>query len=186
MNSGFRGGGGRGIDQFNWRTALVVGAAQALALVPGTSRSGITITAAHVEYETVTRHYAHIDCPGHQHYIKNMITGAAQMDGAVLVVSAADGPMPQTREHVLLARQVNVPSLVVFMNKVLKFLGEVKSEALRISWMTRKDALISCLIVVGAVVLFSFLSNNTGSNPLFSALFLKISAKLEETITLKP
>ena len=77
----------------------------------------VTIAVSHVEYESVKRHYAHIDCPGHADYIKNMITGAAQMDGAVLVVSAADGPMPQTREHVLLARQVNVPSLVVFMNK---------------------------------------------------------------------
>ena len=78
----------------------------------------MTIAAAHVEYETEKRHYAHIDCPGHADYIKNMITGAAQMDGAILVVSAADGPMPQTREHVLLARQVNVPALVVFLNKV--------------------------------------------------------------------
>ena len=77
----------------------------------------VTISVAHVEYETATRHYAHIDCPGHADYIKNMITGAAQMDGAILVVSAADGPMPQTREHILLARQVNVPSMVVFMNK---------------------------------------------------------------------
>ena len=79
---------------------------------------GITIATAHVEYETGNRHYAHVDCPGHADYIKNMITGAAQMDGAILVVSAADGPMPQTREHVLLARQVEVPSLVVFLNKV--------------------------------------------------------------------
>ena len=78
----------------------------------------VTISVAHVEYETAARHYAHIDCPGHADYIKNMITGAAQMDGAILVVSAADGPMPQTREHILLARQVNVPSMVVFMNKV--------------------------------------------------------------------
>src|SRR6266536_6719468 len=77
----------------------------------------VTIAVAHVEYETPNRHYAHIDCPGHADYIKNMITGAAQMDGAILVVAANDGPMPQTREHVLLARQVNVPSLVVFMNK---------------------------------------------------------------------
>jgi elongation factor Tu len=79
---------------------------------------GITIAIAHVEYETAARHYAHVDCPGHADYIKNMITGAAQMDGAILVVSAADGPMPQTREHILLARQVEVPSIVVFMNKV--------------------------------------------------------------------
>ena len=79
---------------------------------------GITISTAHVEYETAKRHYAHVDCPGHADYIKNMITGAAQMDGAILVVSAADGPMPQTREHILLARQVGVPSLVVYMNKI--------------------------------------------------------------------
>ncbi|MEQ9042769.1 MAG: elongation factor Tu, partial [Alphaproteobacteria bacterium] len=79
---------------------------------------GITISTAHVEYETEARHYAHVDCPGHADYVKNMITGAAQMDGAILVVSAADGPMPQTREHILLARQVGVPALVVFMNKV--------------------------------------------------------------------
>jgi elongation factor Tu len=79
---------------------------------------GITISTAHVEYETPNRHYAHVDCPGHADYVKNMITGAAQMDGAILVCSAADGPMPQTREHILLARQVGVPSLVVFMNKV--------------------------------------------------------------------
>jgi elongation factor Tu len=79
---------------------------------------GITISTAHVEYETAKRHYAHVDCPGHADYVKNMITGAAQMDGAILVVSAADGPMPQTREHILLARQVGVPAIVVFLNKV--------------------------------------------------------------------
>ncbi|MFL3025414.1 MAG: elongation factor Tu [Candidatus Neomarinimicrobiota bacterium] len=84
---------------------------------PEERERGITIQTAHVEYETPNRHYAHVDCPGHADYIKNMITGAAQMDGGILVVSAADGPMPQTREHVLLARQVNVPSIVVFMNK---------------------------------------------------------------------
>ena len=85
---------------------------------PEEKARGITINTSHVEYETDNRHYAHVDCPGHADYIKNMITGAAQMDGAILVVSAADGPMPQTREHVLLARQVNVPSLVVYLNKV--------------------------------------------------------------------
>ena len=85
---------------------------------PEEKTRGITISTAHVEYETETRHYAHVDCPGHADYVKNMITGAAQMDGAILVVSAADGPMPQTREHILLARQVNVPAIVVFMNKV--------------------------------------------------------------------
>jgi len=87
-------------------------------LAPEEKARGITINTAHVEYETKNRHYAHVDCPGHADYVKNMITGAAQMDGAILVVSAADGPMPQTREHILLARQVGVPALVVYMNKV--------------------------------------------------------------------
>ncbi|HKA22368.1 MAG TPA: elongation factor Tu, partial [Blastocatellia bacterium] len=85
---------------------------------PEEKARGITIATAHVEYETKNRHYAHVDCPGHADYIKNMITGAAQMDGAILVVAATDGPMPQTREHILLARQVGVPAMVVFMNKV--------------------------------------------------------------------
>jgi len=85
---------------------------------PEEKARGITISTAHVEYETANRHYAHVDCPGHADYVKNMITGAAQMDGAILVVSAADGPMPQTREHILLARQVGVPAIVVYMNKV--------------------------------------------------------------------
>ena len=84
---------------------------------PEEKERGITINTAHVEYETAKRHYAHVDCPGHADYVKNMVTGAAQMDGAILVVAATDGPMPQTREHVLLARQVNVPRLVVFLNK---------------------------------------------------------------------
>src|SRR5450432_259816 len=84
---------------------------------PEERERGITIAVSHVEYETANRHYAHMDCPGHADYIKNMITGAAQMDGAILVVAATDGPMPQTREHILLARQVGVPSIVVFMNK---------------------------------------------------------------------
>ena len=85
---------------------------------PEERERGITISTAHVEYETDARHYAHVDCPGHADYVKNMITGAAQMDGAILVVNAADGPMPQTREHILLSRQVGVPALVVYMNKV--------------------------------------------------------------------
>src|SRR4029078_10725534 len=84
---------------------------------PEERERGITINTAHVEYETATRHYAHVDCPGHADYVKNMITGAAQMDGAILVCSAADGPMPQTREHILLARQVGVPYIIVFLNK---------------------------------------------------------------------
>ena len=85
---------------------------------PEERERGITISTAHVEYETEKRHYAHVDCPGHADYVKNMITGAAQMDGAILVVSAADGPMPQTKEHILLAKQVGVPTMVVFLNKV--------------------------------------------------------------------
>ena len=90
----------------------------ALDKAPESKTRGITISTAHVEYETVNRHYAHVDCPGHADYVKNMITGAAQMDGAILVVSAADGPMPQTREHILLARQVGVPYIIVYLNKV--------------------------------------------------------------------
>ena len=85
---------------------------------PEEKARGITINTAHVEYSTAKRHYAHVDCPGHADYIKNMITGAAQMDGAIVVVAATDGPMPQTREHILLAHQVNVPRIIVFMNKV--------------------------------------------------------------------
>jgi len=103
-------------------TLAAMGQAQArkydeIDAAPEEKARGITINTAHVEYETETRHYAHVDCPGHADYVKNMITGAAQMDGAILVVSAADGPMPQTREHILLAKQVGVPSLVVFLNK---------------------------------------------------------------------
>ncbi|MEG0733313.1 MAG: GTP-binding protein, partial [Vagococcus sp.] len=85
---------------------------------PEEKERGITINTSHIEYETETRHYAHVDCPGHADYVKNMITGAAQMDGAILVVSAADGPMPQTREHILLSRNVGVPYIVVFLNKM--------------------------------------------------------------------
>src|SRR5690242_17669388 len=104
-------------------TLAALGKAEAKAYdqidnAPEEKARGITINTAHVEYETDKRHYAHVDCPGHADYVKNMITGAAQMDGAILVVSAADGPMPQTREHILLARQVGVPALVVYLNKV--------------------------------------------------------------------
>ncbi len=98
---------------------------------PEEKERGITISTAHVEYETANRHYAHVDCPGHADYVKNMITGAAQMDGAILVVSAADGPMPQTREHILLARQVGVPALVVYMNKT----DQVDDEELLASYL---------------------------------------------------
>jgi len=97
---------------------IIVRAFDSIDNAPEEKARGITIATAHVEYETANRHYAHVDCPGHADYVKNMITGAAQMDGAILVVAATDGPMPQTREHILLARQVGVPSIVVFMNKV--------------------------------------------------------------------
>jgi elongation factor Tu len=97
---------------------MVVRAFDSIDNAPEEKARGITIATAHVEYETANRHYAHVDCPGHADYVKNMITGAAQMDGAILVVAATDGPMPQTREHILLGRQVGVPSMVVFMNKV--------------------------------------------------------------------
>ena len=97
---------------------IIVRAFDSIDNAPEEKARGITIATAHVEYETANRHYAHVDCPGHADYVKNMITGAAQMDGAILVVAATDGPMPQTREHILLARQVGVPAMVVFMNKV--------------------------------------------------------------------
>src|SRR5712672_1229632 len=96
---------------------------------PEEKARGITINSTHVEYETASRHYAHVDCPGHADYVKNMITGAAQMDGAILVVAATDGAMPQTREHILLARQMQVPAIVVFLNKV-DMLGESDAELL--------------------------------------------------------
>ena len=98
--------------------ANVVRSFDSIDNAPEERERGITIATAHVEYETAARHYAHVDCPGHADYVKNMVTGAAQMDGAILVVAATDGPMPQTREHILLARQVGVPFVVVFMNKV--------------------------------------------------------------------
>jgi elongation factor Tu len=100
------------------KTTLTAAITKEIDKAPEERERGITIATAHVEYETANRHYAHVDCPGHADYVKNMITGAAQMDGAILVVSAADGPMPQTREHILLARQVGVPHIVVYMNKV--------------------------------------------------------------------
>ena len=102
---------------------------------PEEKARGITINTAHVEYETEGRHYAHVDCPGHADYVKNMITGAAQMDGAILVISATDGVMPQTREHVLLARQVNVPAIVVFINKVDEFDEDEREEMVELVQM---------------------------------------------------
>ena len=124
---------------------------------PEERERGITINISHVEYQTEKRHYAHIDCPGHADYIKNMITGAAQMDGAILVVSAADGPMPQTREHVLLARQVNVPALVVFMNKVdmvddPELLDLVEME-IRDLILAQKNPTLALLVRPGGVIL---------------------------------
>jgi len=108
---------------------------------PEERERGITIATAHVEYETDARHYAHVDCPGHADYVKNMITGAAQMDGAVLVVAATDGPMPQTREHILLARQVGVPRMVVFMNKVDQVTGDDAEDMLELVEMELRDLL---------------------------------------------
>jgi elongation factor Tu len=108
---------------------------------PEEKERGITINTSHIEYETEARHYAHVDCPGHADYVKNMITGAAQMDGAILVVSATDGPMPQTREHILLARQVGVPSIVVFLNKVDQLDAEEKDEMLELVDMELRDLL---------------------------------------------
>jgi elongation factor Tu len=108
---------------------------------PEERERGITINTAHIEYETDKRHYAHVDCPGHADYVKNMITGAAQMDGAILVVSATDGPMPQTREHILLARQVGVPSIVVFLNKVDQLDPEEREEMLELVEMELRDLL---------------------------------------------
>jgi elongation factor Tu len=108
---------------------------------PEEKARGITINTAHVEYETKARHYAHVDCPGHADYVKNMITGAAQMDGAILVVSAADGVMPQTREHVLLARQVNVPKIVVFINKVDQFDDDEQEEMAELVQMEVQELL---------------------------------------------
>src|SRR5574339_543771 len=107
---------------------------------PEEKARGITISTAHVEYESDKRHYAHVDCPGHADYIKNMITGAAQMDGAILVVSAPDGPMPQTREHVLLGRQVNIPSIVVYLNKV-DMIGKEDAELLDLVEMELRELL---------------------------------------------
>ncbi len=127
---------------------------------PEEKARGITIAISHVEYETENRHYAHVDCPGHADYIKNMITGAAQMDGAILVVAAPDGPMPQTREHILLARQVEVPAMVVFMNKVdmmddeeLLELVEMELRELldsyQFSWRRHSDGAGECVAGVG-------------------------------------
>ena len=108
---------------------------------PEEKERGITINSSHIEYETANRHYAHVDCPGHADYVKNMVTGAAQMDGAILVVAATDGPMPQTREHVLLARQVNVPRMVVFLNKCDD--DEVDEEMIDLVKMDVQDLLTS-------------------------------------------
>src|SRR5262245_13540990 len=110
---------------------------------PEERERGITIATAHVEYESDKRHYAHVDCPGHADYIKNMITGAAQMDGAILVVSAPDGPMPQTREHVLLARQVGVPHIVVYLNKV-DMIGAGDAELLDLVELEVRELLTKC------------------------------------------
>ncbi len=146
---------------------------------PEERERGITISTAHVEYETENRHYAHVDCPGHADYVKNMITGAAQMDGAILVVSAADGPMPQTREHILLARQVGVPYIVVFMNKMdladpeLAELVEMEIRELLSSYEFPGDDLP---IVTGSAV------KALEGDPEYSAKILELMAAVDEYI----
>ncbi len=146
---------------------------------PEERERGITISTAHVEYETENRHYAHVDCPGHADYVKNMITGAAQMDGAILVVSAADGPMPQTREHILLARQVGVPYIVVFMNKMdladpeLAELVEMEIRELLSSYEFPGDDLP---IVMGSAV------KALEGDPEYSAKILELMAAVDEYI----
>ena len=145
---------------------------------PEERERGITIATAHVEYESAERHYAHVDCPGHADYVKNMVTGAAQMDGAILVVAATDGPMPQTREHILLARQVGVPQVVVFMNKVdlvddeeLLELVELEVRELLSSYEFDGDnipvVLIKCNLCYTAIVIIKC-RRNRHKNPLIS------------------
>ena len=129
---------------------------------PEEKARGITINTAHVEYETAKRHYAHVDCPGHADYVKNMITGAAQMDGAILVVSAADGPMPQTREHILLARQVGVPYIIVFLNKVDQVDDD---ELLELVEMEVRELLSSSRISIST-------SSSSSSSSIMSVLFM--------------
>ena len=151
---------------------------------PEERERGITINTSHVEYETENRHYAHVDCPGHADYVKNMITGAAQMDGAILVVSAADGPMPQTREHILLARQVGVPYIVVFLNKA----DQVDDpELIELVEMEVRDLLSSydfpgddTPIVVGSA-LAALEAPNDLSDPAYAPI-LELMAKVDEYI----
>jgi len=147
----------------------------AIDKAPEEKARGITISTAHVEYETENRHYAHVDCPGHADYVKNMITGAAQMDGAVLVVSAADGPMPQTREHILLARQVGVPALVVYMNKIDQVDDE---ELLELVEMEIRELLVSYefpgddipIIKGSALAALEGSDENTGKNSIIELM----------------
>ena len=126
---------------------------------PEEKERGITISTAHVEYETEKRHYAHVDCPGHADYVKNMITGAAQMDGAILVVNAADGPMPQTREHILLARQVGVPAIVVFLNKIDtvkdKELVDLVEEEIKELYVIEQYSIANADSTIGTNILFA-------------------------------
>lgn len=124
---------------------------------PEEKERGITINSAHIEYETAKRHYAHVDCPGHADYVKNMVTGAAQMDGAILVCAATDGPMPQTREHVLLARQVNVPRLVVFLNKCDMVDDEEMLELVEMELVRSSSSMVTRRILQLYVVLLSVL-----------------------------
>ena len=142
---------------------------------PEEKERGITINTAHIEYETEKRHYAHVDCPGHADYVKNMVTGAAQMDGAIIVVAATDGPMPQTREHILLARQVNVPRLVVFLNKCDMVEDEEMLDtgfAYTLSLISGKHKMVNLLIQLVSVRRFSS-TISVGIPPLNSAKFLR-------------
>ncbi|NLK01758.1 MAG: elongation factor Tu [Clostridiaceae bacterium] len=157
----------------------------AIDKAPEERARGITITSTHVEYETENRHYAHVDCPGHADYIKNMITGAAQMDGAILVVSAADGPMPQTREHILLARQVGVPAIVVFMNKCDQVDDE---ELLELVEMEIRDLLNEyefpgddTPIIRGSALLALESSSEDASDPVYAPI-LELMAAVDEFI----
>src|SRR5271169_6075986 len=147
---------------------------------PEEKARGITINATHVEYETDSRHYAHVDCPGHADYVKNMITGAAQMDGAILVVAATDGAMPQTREHILLARQMQVPSIVVFLNKV-DMLGESDQELIELVEMELHELLESKGYKNAPIVRGSALKALEG-DPKYKEAILQLMKTVDEKI----
>src|ERR1700684_4578757 len=147
---------------------------------PEERERGITISTAHVEYETKNRHYAHVDCPGHADYVKNMITGAAQMDGAILVVAATDGPMPQTKEHILLARQVGVPAIVVFLNK-MDMIGKGDEELVELVEMELTELLESKGYKNVPIIRGSALKALEG-DPTYTAAILKLMETVDEMI----